>query len=75
MATPATQQRTVQNAAISTAPEAPVAEGQSQQHETSDGFQEAPDVPQVSKGFSSKVGRYSEKYAENKLKTGYLTQI
>ena len=79
MATPAIQQPTIPNPAITTAPEEPVADSQPQQHEIPDVFQEALDTSHVSKGFwsrlSNNVGRYSERYGEIKLKTDYLTQI
>ena len=75
MATSATQERTIPNPATTTAPKDAVADRQSQQHETPEIFQEEPETTQNSKGFWSKVGRYSGRYAEIKLKTGYLTQI
>ena len=75
MATPATQERTSTNSAITTAPREAVAHSQPQQLEIPDVFQEEPETPQVSEGFWSKVGRYSGRYAEIKLRTGYLTQI
>ena len=79
MATPAIQEQTTPNTAITTAPEEPVADSQPQQHEIPDVFQKALDTPHVSQGFwsslSDNVGRYSDKYAEIKLKTDYLTQI
>ena len=79
MATPAIQERTIPTPAITTAPEETVADSQTQQHEIPDVFQEALDTPHVSKGFwsrlGSNVGRYSDRYAEIKSKTDYLTQI
>ena len=79
MANPAIQDRTMPNPEITTAPEEPVADSQTQQHEIPDVFQGAPDTPQVSTGFWSKlsnnVGRYSDRYAGIKSKTDYLTQI
>ena len=75
MATPATQERTIPNPVITTAPEVPVADSQPQQPEIPDVFPESPETPQVSKSFWSKIGRYSDKYAEIKAKTDYLTQI
>ncbi len=75
MATPAIQERTISNPAITTAPEAPVADSQPQQHEIPAIFRAALDTPHVSKGFWSKLGRYSARFAEVKSKTDYLTQI
>ena len=79
MATPTIQERSIPTPAITTAPEEPVADSQPQQHEIPDVFQEPLDTPNVSKGFwsrlSNNVGRYSDRYAEIKLKTDYLTQI
>ena len=75
MATPAIQQRTTPNPEIITAPEEPVADSQLPQDEIPVVIQEALETPHVSKGFSGKLGRYSERYAKNKLKTDYLTQI
>ena len=79
MATLAIQELTISNPAITTAPEETVADSHPQEHEIPEGFQRAFDTPHISQGFwsrlSSKMGRYSDKYAEIKLKTDYLTQI
>ena len=74
MATPAIQERTIPNPAITTAPEEPVADSQPQQHEIPAIFRSALDTPHVSKGLWSKVGRYSEAYSENKLKSGFWNE-
>lgn len=75
MATPAIQDRTIPIPEIITAPEEPVADSQLPQHEIPVVIQEAQETPHVSKGFSGKLGRYADRYAEIKLKTDYLTQI
>ena len=75
MATPAIQQRTTPIPEIITAPEEPVADSQLPQHEIPGVFQEPLETPHVSNGFWDKLGRYSDRYAEIKLKTDYLTQI
>lgn len=71
MATPAIQERAIPNTAISTATAAQVAENRAQQQEIPGVFQVTVDAPQVSKGFWSKVVRWSEEYADYKLTTGY----
>ena len=75
MATPAIQQRTTPNPEITTAPQVPVADSQVPQHEIPEVIQKELETPHVSKGFSGKLGRYADRYAEIKLKTDYLTQI
>ena len=74
MATPATQERTSTNSAIATAPQEAVADSQPQHHDIPAIFRSALDTPDVSKGFWGKVGRYSEKYGENKLKSGFWNE-
>ena len=66
MATPAIEER-----AISTATAAQATENRTQQQEIPGVFQVTVNAPQVSKGFWSKVVRWSEEYAEYKLTTGY----
>lgn len=71
MATPAIQERTIPNTAITTATAAEVSESRTQHQETPDVFQVAEDAPQVSTGFFSNIGRWAQKYGEFKLTTGY----
>ncbi len=73
MATSATQERTIPNPAITSAPEEPVVESQPQ-HEIPAIFRSAFDTTHVSQGFWGKLVRYSEKYGENKLKSGFWNE-
>ena len=74
MVSTATRERKTSNLAITSAPEKPVADSEPQQHEIPAIFRSAFDAPSVSHGFWSKVGRYSEAYSENKLKSGFWNE-